>query len=443
MATNTHVSGIRVTDESSNKWDFPLMPTDRGGVGLVIEPQPWEPGDPLRRWRIPLHPWEGGLNIDRLTNNPTTYAQANADASNKGELLFPPYVATASSGDVPNWDGAEKAVLFDGKMFFIGGRYLYYYNPATRTYTEDKDFGSGKASVDGAVFNGELVIAMGETEKIYKRSLGTNTSGTADAAVTSTDTTLTDTRLSLTVDGYVGATVTCNSKTMVVTSNTATTFTGSAWSGGSNPGNGNSWSVAGTWTQASDATYAIALGVVGSYLWRGESVNKVSNCASTPLTLANWIPASPNQYTVGDTTYAVNGIVEYGGIPWVGKGDGVYAPDSQGRFKNQTPQLARAPHAENTVGMFIAHGALWVPSSSGLFQVRAGRSRKKGPEITYRPNYRFWVRGGVEYGEHIYLITTDESGSYSSSIIKMTRDDHDLTGNEYIYHELVTGSAAD
>lgn len=65
--------------------------------------------------------------------------------------------------------------------------------------------------------------------------------GTANAAVTSTNTTLKDTRLSMTADEYVGMVITCNGKTMTVTSNNGNTFTGASWSGGGNPGNGNSW----------------------------------------------------------------------------------------------------------------------------------------------------------------------------------------------------------
>lgn len=361
VATSTFVSGVRVTDDVSNKWDFPLVPTDKGGVGFTIEPRPWEPGDPLRRWRIPLHPFIGGLNVDRLGSSPATYAKANADATYPGQLLFPPkvYSLTMANGDTP-----IQAIEFNSKTFFIGGRYAYYLDATTNTLTEDKDFGVGKSAACAAVFNGELIVGMGETEKIYKRTTGA------------------------------------------------------------------------VWTQAGDATYAIALGVVGQYLWRAESTNKLSNCSTTPLTLANWTPASPNQYSVGDSTYAVNTIIDYGGIPWAGKGDGMYAPDPQSRFKHQTPQLRRTPHTDNCKGTFVAQGSLWVPSSSGLLQVKTGRSRKGGPEVTFRPDYRFWVRGGVEFGDYIYLLCTDEASSGNTFVCKMTPDTHgEGVGHDYIYQE--------
>lgn len=58
--------------------------------------------------------------------------------------------------------------------------------------------------------------------------------GTNTAAAT---TTMTDTAKTWTTSQWVGAVVTCNGKTLTVTSNTATVLTGSAgWSGGGNPG---------------------------------------------------------------------------------------------------------------------------------------------------------------------------------------------------------------
>lgn len=68
-------------------------------------------------------------------------------------------------------------------------------------------------------------------------------SGTANAAVTTTDTTLTDAREAWTVNQWVGALIRCNGMQMIVTSNTATTLTGAGWSLGGNPGNGFSWTV--------------------------------------------------------------------------------------------------------------------------------------------------------------------------------------------------------
>ena len=73
---------------------------------------------------------------------------------------------------------------------------------------------------------------------------GVDQSGTASVAVTTTATSLTDTRLSMTVNQYVGHIVACGQSLLVVTSNTANTFAGTGgWSLGGNPSNGQGWIV--------------------------------------------------------------------------------------------------------------------------------------------------------------------------------------------------------
>lgn len=67
--------------------------------------------------------------------------------------------------------------------------------------------------------------------------------GDANAAVSTTDTTLTDTREAWDTDQWVNYIVTAGGKTMTVTSNTATVLTGASWSGGGNPGNGTAWKI--------------------------------------------------------------------------------------------------------------------------------------------------------------------------------------------------------
>lgn len=71
-----------------------------------------------------------------------------------------------------------------------------------------------------------------------------STSGTANVAVTTAAGYLDDSRVTLVVDAWVGATVTCDGKTGVVTSNTTTKYNVASWSGGT-PAAGSAYSVAG------------------------------------------------------------------------------------------------------------------------------------------------------------------------------------------------------
>lgn len=429
------IRGFSVIDEYGKLHSFTVAYTEGGGRGIVISSKPWEPGDPSHTWRRALHPFHGGLYSDRLKNQ-NVYVGANADASYEHLLLFPPKL---NSITLANGVSPVKGINFEDKLYFVDGRYMYYYDPATDTATQDKDFGAGKAAVDGCVFNNELIVAMGEQEKIWKRTK--TLTGTANAAVTTTDTTLVDTRLNMETDAWVDGVITCNGKTMTVTSNSATTFTGASWSGGANPGNGNSYSIPGFWKQAGDAVYALALGVSGSRLNRGFEQNRIASCSETPLTLSQWDDSSG--YTVGDTTWPIVSIVDYGGVAWIGRGDGMFAPDAQTRFFNQTPQLGQYPHADNCKGAFTAKGALFIPSASGLIMVTPGGiSKVVGPEKSNRPSFRFWVRGGVEWGGDIYLLVTDQAASANTFICKMSKDAFDLVpSNDWIYHEWVRAGA--
>lgn len=357
--------GFKIIDDKNQEHTFTVAYTEQGGRGCVIASLPWEPGDPTHAWRVPLHPFHGGLHSDRLRNR-TVYVGSNADASYEYLLVPPPKLNSLA---LANGVSPDKLVQFDGKLFAVDGRYMYYYDPATDTVTLDNDFGVGKTAVDAYVFNNELIVAMGASEKIWKRT------------------------------------------------------------------------AAGAWSQAADNVFAVALGVVGSRLYRGTGTNGIASCSTTPLTLTNWNDAAG--YTVGDTTWTVNSIIDYGGVAWVGKGDGMYAPDAQTRFFNQTPQISRYPHVDNCKGVFTAKGALWVPSASGMIKILPGGiSKISGPEKSARPSFRFWVRGGVEWGGDIYLIVTDEGASANTFICKMQLDAFDLVPEQdFIYHEWVRAGA--
>ena len=47
----------------------------------------------------------------------------------------------------------------------------------------------------------------------------------------------------MTTNYYANTLLTCNGKTMLVTSNTSNTFNGSGWSGGGTPGDSYGWTI--------------------------------------------------------------------------------------------------------------------------------------------------------------------------------------------------------
>lgn len=268
--------------DGSTTYTLPIS-MKNGAREIKIDSHPWQMTRPAYTnspalkpipFRTPLFPIHNGLGTDKQSN-PGGYAKANGETSYP-DLFVPPPLHTALT--LTNGNNPCKVLEFDGKIFFIGGRYVYYITPSTHAVTSDKDLGVGANAVDAAVFNNELILAMGDSAKggnlIWKRT------------------------------------------------------------------------TSGVWTQSGD-TYAVALGVVDSKLWRADETNKLSNCLSGPLTLANWSPASATAYTVGDTTHTINSIIDYQGGVWVGCADGMYAADPTYTFHNQTPQLAKWPHDNN------------------------------------------------------------------------------------------------
>ena len=392
--------------EEDTSYHFAIAPGEAGGKLLTIQSQTLEAFDKTTTWRAALHPWMGGLAPNRinpavtfggdLRNRPSmSYAKANGDASNPNYFTAPPKITSAGTnvtvlfyntaaqlryggsaygtftytGAAPSSSDITKIVRnFNGKAYMGAGQYLLSLD-ADYTLSTVKDFGAGKIVYDIEPFNNELIIAMGESEKIWKMS-------------------------------------------------TAEVF-----------------------AQASDDVYAIALGRVDDKLWRAHDTNELDNCLDTPLTLASYVPTDP--YTCGDTTYSITDLVEYGGIIACVKPDGVYFPDGDGVFHNQTPQLRDYPHTDNGRGTFTSGGYLYVPSVTGFLQVSLGESIPIGPELSGRPDFRFWVRAGVEWGGDIYLVCTDEAGVEPTFICKMMVDKNGLASTPYIYHEWLRFENAD
>jgi hypothetical protein len=101
---------------------------------------------------------------------------------------------------------------------------------------------------DGRGFKVNVADGQTCTPSVYVRlSKDISQSGTANVAVVTDATSLDDSRLAMTVNAYVGEIVTCNSKTLLVTSNTATKFTGASWTGGT-PASGLAWTMGDVYT---------------------------------------------------------------------------------------------------------------------------------------------------------------------------------------------------
>lgn len=359
-------------DDQENALTSPLLlPVALKGVGrgaaqdLTIQPVPWQSNFGSTKFRIPLHPWTGGVHTDRFHDG-TTYAISQADLTN--DSLMVPWALQNALTLTNTTDPPIKMVNFGGELFILTGPDVYRIQ-TNYTVTRSKDLATDYSAngTDMVVFNGELIVALGESTKIAK------------------------------LDG-----------------------------------------VAGTWSQASDNVFAVNLAVVGNLLWRSHDTCQVDSCATTPLTLANWTTAN---YPVGDGTYTTIAMIEYGGVLWVRKQDGVYEGNDKGEFKNQVPQLKRLPRSADLAAMWTAFGYLWVGGKHFLYKVRHGESIPVYPETAHRHAIRPDVSAGIEVNGVMFVLSNPGIPSEGSPLLWMMLPSNRVhtgapAGHEFIFHAL-------
>ncbi len=133
-------------------------------------------------------------------------------------------------------------------------------------------------------------------------------SGSANAAVTFTDTTMTDTREAWTVNEWVGFTVTAAGQTLLVTSNTANTLTGTGtWSGAGDPADGSAWEMHRSVLTITSATQVSGMASISIYESATKTYRRIYACGASASaeTLLSFIGSSST-------------------IPWLSQDDGAW-----------------------------------------------------------------------------------------------------------------------
>ena len=83
----------------------------------------------------------------------------NVDARFANQVIPGPLVTTIET-TTPTAN-VSKFIEYDGKLFFLGGRYVPYILPADDSINASLDLGAGKAGVDMEAFNGILYVSQG------------------------------------------------------------------------------------------------------------------------------------------------------------------------------------------------------------------------------------------------------------------------------------------
>ena len=394
MATRNE---LEVHDPETNRtYYIPIVPGENGGKLYTLQTVTWEPIDGSVPWRVPIHPWDAGLGPNRispavtmsgnLANRPSmVYAKANIDASNANYITAPPKKQELGSAVIINFYNSYKQLYYGGSAYgtttymgAVGSSSSDFYT-AVRNFNGKAYFGGGQylVSVD-ASYNYTVVKDFGAGKIIYD------------------------------IEPF-------NNELIIAMGPSEFQW---------------KMTAAEVFAQSGDV-YSLALAAVDDLLWRAHTINLVSSCETLPNSAASYAA----DYSVGNTSYSITNLGEYGGVLVVFRPDGVFFPDGATVFHNQTPQLRDYPHTDNGRGWWVGWGNLYVPSIAGLLEVTTGSSFVKGPELAQRPDFRMRVRAGVEWNGAQYLICTDEAELTDAFVCKMVKDTRGISSTPYIYHE--------
>ncbi|KKL20012.1 hypothetical protein LCGC14_2459720, partial [marine sediment metagenome] len=135
--------------------------------------------------------------------------------------------------------------------------------------------------------------------------------------------------------------------------------------------------TSGTWTAASDATYADYLAVVEGRLWRATATNEISTISPTdsPLTLANW----SSGIEVGDNAVSITDLNDYGERLAVSKANGgLHLGDASAIFPNVLTQLLYAEDPDTGKNTLVRGADIFFPHRDGLIRYTLGNSEEVG-----------------------------------------------------------------
>jgi hypothetical protein len=292
-----------------------------------------------------------------------TYAYAiNADARFP-RLVLPGPLVTTTNLPVGITTSPRCGQDYNGNFYVGVGRYVYSVPGGTGTPVLSADFGAGVVAWAMDTFQGNLYVGTSATD----------TAAGGPGPLWQVDST-------------------------------------GAWTGGGP----NRKSIAHAWYQAQ------ASGTVGAWQLIGQdTLSSVANCATGPMTPANWGASVP----VGDQTYPINSLISSLGHIYVAKTNGLHDVDGTTGFTpNLMPFYESAIDPDNGVAGITANGSVYVNSISGLFRLdvsggsTTGRITAVTPghglpnetpirgKITAMTSYGPWVIGAVYNGVDTYIM---------------------------------------
>lgn len=200
--------------------------------------------------------------------------------------------------------------------------------------------------------------------------------------------------------------------------------------------------TSGSWTAATDATYADYFAKVEDRLWRATNTNEVSNIGPTDnaRTLANWSSA----ITVGDDDRRITDLNAQGEQVIVSKEEGLFFGDRAAIFPNRLEGIV--PNWENGLKTFVFGDAIFYPTRERLLLYQRGNVQEVGLDQVFQsaasenvPGLR--MRAMAAIGSTIFMatepsyqpradptgfqVTTDIGVSYTNATTNVSDNDED------------------
>lgn len=256
-----------------------------------------------------------------------TYAYAiNADARFP-RLVLPGPLVTSTTLPAGVTSSPRCGQDYNGDFLFGAGRYIYSIPAGTGAPTQVADLGAGVYAWSMDTFANDLYVGTSTTDGVRGSPgpLWQNAAGT--------------------------------------------------WTGGGPPRK----AIAHAWYQAQATGSTGAWQLVGT-----DTTSSVVNCATGPMTPANWGASVP----VGDTTYSINSLISDQAHIYVAKTNGLHDVDGTTGFTpNLMPFYGSALDADNGCATITANGSVYVNSIAGLFRLDVSGGSTSGRIMTVTPGH--------------------------------------------------------
>lgn len=166
---------LRVTDTATGKeYAFPLLTNQSGQAGLVIESVPWQEGDPVVTWRIPLHDVSGGYFPSQHERMDTYDASSWFTLESDG-TIGPAYTGSLITSQHPDLvaDTYINVVYYQDRPYIWSSSRIY-------DFASKVNLNIGHTAIRGAVVFGNYLYVYSQSNTLRRVDSANNVTAATD-----------------------------------------------------------------------------------------------------------------------------------------------------------------------------------------------------------------------------------------------------------------------